>query len=154
MKRKRRREGQRERKRAEGKKWKGRERTNGESGVMDCRRAGKRWGVFTRRGRTVGTRAETELQPSGQGEPCEEPVEIKILQAHCYRSSARHAMHILFEEQSRRSPHSSLRRCSTVHSVSGNFSLFLSLSLFLHSSLLFSPPLCFVPLRVPPLFLT
>lgn len=59
----------------------------------------EKWGVFIQRGSTVGTRAETELLASGQGEPCKEPVEIKILQPYCCQSSAHHAMHILFEEQ-------------------------------------------------------
>lgn len=58
-----------------------------------------RWGVLFQRESTVGTRAETELKPTGQGEPCKEPVEIKILQPYCYQSSAHHTMHILFEEQ-------------------------------------------------------
>lgn len=57
-------------------------------------------GELIQRESTAGTRAKTELQPSGQGEPCKVPVEIKILQAYCYQSSAHHAMHILFEEQS------------------------------------------------------
>lgn len=56
-------------------------------------------GVLIQRESTVGTRAKTELQPSGQGEPCKEPVEIKILQPYCYQSSAHHTMHNLFEEQ-------------------------------------------------------
>lgn len=59
----------------------------------------EKWGVFIQRGSIVGTRAETELLPSGQGEPCKEPVEIKILQPYCCQSSVHRAMHILFEEQ-------------------------------------------------------
>lgn len=77
------------RERAEGEKWK---KTNGESRFIDCWREEKNGGC------SFGEQ-ETELQPSGQGEPCEQPVEIKILQPYCCQSSAHHVMHILFEEQ-------------------------------------------------------
>lgn len=80
---------------AEGKKWKGKI-TNSESRVIDCWREEKDGGGGYC---TVGKRAETELQPSGQGETCKDSVEIKILQPYCYQSSVHPAMHILFEEQ-------------------------------------------------------
>lgn len=63
------------------------------AGVMDCWREEKDLGESN-----VWRRAEAELQPLGQGEQCALPVEIKILQLYCYHSSARHGMHILFDE--------------------------------------------------------
>lgn len=83
---------------ADGEKWEGKI-TNRLSRVIDCWSEEKDGGMFVQRESTVGTGAETELQPSGQGEPCKEPVEIKILQPYCYQNSAHHAIHILFVDQ-------------------------------------------------------
>lgn len=60
-------------------------------------------GGFIQREVVAGTIVETELPPSGQGESCKKPVEIKILQSYCYQSGTHHTMHILFEEQTRSS---------------------------------------------------
>lgn len=101
----------------------------------------ERWrGLFSQRERTAGTRADTELQPLGQGEPCNEPVEIKILQPHCYQSRAHHPMHILFEEQTLSFPSSSGERAPQCILCQETY-LFLRQT----RSTFSSPLLCFPP---------